>query len=37
MDIEYLLTEQAFYINCILGETYEEYKERILAEYEEED
>lgn len=33
-DIQPMLTEAAFYVNCIKGETYEEYRTRIVSEEE---
>lgn len=33
-EITHLLTEEAFYVNCTYGETYEQYRERIISEEE---
>jgi len=33
-NVQHLLTEESFYVSCIKGETYEQYRERVITEEE---
>ena len=33
-NVQHLLTEESFYVNCTYGETYEQYRERVTTEEE---